>query len=69
MRAEVRCAADGAVVATTVLAAAPARLEPRTLDLDLPARCGAALVRFAIQPGIEPGPLNILLTGVKLSPR
>lgn len=69
LQATARCVASGKPLARTVMEQVPAAAAPLTLDFALPASCGGALVQFGVKPGITPGPLHALLTGVRLARR
>lgn len=69
LQAMVRCAATAKPLAQTVLDRVSDAATPLTLDFTLPASCGAAMIQFGVKPGITPGPLGAVLTGVRLSRR
>lgn len=69
LQVELRCSATGRPLARDVVSRSLPRLQTHSLSAVLPAGCGGALVRFSVAPGMEPGPLNLLLTNIELVSR
>lgn len=69
LRSELHCAATGRPIAGAAIAQFGPRLEKHSLQAVLPPGCGAVLVRFSSVPGMEPGPLSVLLTSIALLSR
>lgn len=69
LRATVQCAGHGKPLARSDVQRFANDLAAHDLDFTMPATCKAALVQFSVVPGIMPGPLDVLLTDVRLAPR
>lgn len=67
LRVELRCDATGKILASQVVESFTPRLEAHSLPVTMRPGCGAILVRVAVAPGVEPGPLRALLTDMALS--
>jgi len=67
LKVQLRCGIKGKVLASQTIEAFSSRLETHTLSATLRPDCGAVLIRVSVAPGIEAGPLNVLLTSMALS--
>lgn len=69
LAALVRCAIGKASLGKAVAMHPTATPVTHAVSFIVPASCPAALVRFGVKPGLIPGPVDLVLSGVAVQPR